>query len=70
MNKKKILIVDDVMLIRNITRDMLKSLGYEVIEAKDGDESLERTKCEIPDLLLMDIHMPGIGGIEAMKRCC
>jgi len=68
VGKKKILIVDDNLLIRTITNDLLKSQGYEVIEACDGNECIDKARKELFDLILMDINMPGMSGIEAMKR--
>ncbi|MDH3972767.1 MAG: response regulator [Deltaproteobacteria bacterium] len=65
---KKILIVDDNMLIRNITGDILKTLGYEVIDADDGYEGVKKAQKESPDLILMDLNMPGMNGIEAMNK--
>lgn len=63
-----ILLVDDSDDTREIMRFLLEALGYEVIEAKDGSEAVERTKDSQPDLILMDIAMPVMDGIEATSR--
>ncbi len=64
----KILVTDDSLLNRKLIRDILKSAGHEVIEASDGLEGINKAKEELPDLILMDIHMPNMDGITAMKK--
>ena len=61
----KILIVDDEKTVRILLHFLLKDEGYEVIEAKDGKSGVELAKKEDPDVILMDLNMPKMGGIEA-----
>lgn len=62
---QKILLVEDHDDIRLMTKFMVQSFGYDVIEARDGYEALEEAKGNIPDLILMDIAMPIMNGITA-----
>ena len=64
----RILVVEDQEDNRTIVRDLLSSVGYEVIEATTGDEGVSMAKTETPDLILMDIQLPGIDGYEAARR--
>lgn len=64
---KKILVIDDDVTFLKTIRDMLEPLGYAVVEAHDGVEGLEMVKKETPDLILLDIVMPRLGGIEFLK---
>ena len=63
----KILVVDDNKFNIKLIREAMNSLGYAVVEAYDGAEGIEKAKYEMPDLIFMDIHMPKMDGIEAMK---
>jgi two-component system cell cycle response regulator DivK len=65
---QRILIVEDQEDNRRILRDLLTSVGYELIEATDGLTGVERAAGERPDLILMDIQLPGIDGYEATRR--
>jgi sigma-B regulation protein RsbU (phosphoserine phosphatase) len=70
----KILIVDDNMVNRKLLFGILKKEGYELIEAKDGEEAIEIALRELPDLILLDIMMPKKDGYEVCaelksKRC-
>jgi two-component system, cell cycle response regulator DivK len=65
---KRILIVEDTEDNRRIVRDLLTSVGYELIEAVDGSEGVALAQSERPDLILMDIQLPGIDGYEATRR--
>jgi CheY-like chemotaxis protein len=62
---KTVLIVEDHDDIRHMTRYMVESFGYNVIEARDGYEALEEAKDGNPDLILMDIAMPIMNGITS-----
>ena len=64
----KILVVDDDLRIVKTTCDILKIKGHEPFAAYSGEEGVERVKSDQPDCVLMDIKMPGISGVEAMKR--
>src|ERR1035437_10103276 len=63
----KILIVDDSSTARHFLLDILVKAGYEVISAESGDEAILKVKAEMPDLVLMDIIMPGINGYQATR---
>ena len=65
---KKILIIDDEQEICKLLSDCLKRRGFEVEIAFDGEAGLEKAKITNPDLVLCDISMPGLGGIEVLKR--
>ena len=65
---KKILIVDDEKDILEFLGYNLRKEGYEVIEAKTGDEALQLVKNNTPDLIILDVMMPGIDGIETCQR--
>jgi len=61
---KKILIVEDSLLLRSVTKDALLEAGFIVIEAGGGKEGLDVAKSEHPDLILLDLIMPGMDGME------
>ena len=65
---KRILIVEDHEDNRRILRDLLSSVGYELIEAVNGIEGVAAATQHRPDLILMDIQLPVIDGYEATKR--
>ena len=60
----KILIVEDNEMNMRLFADLLSSKGYQVIQCLDGKKALDLTKNERPDLILMDIQMPEISGLE------
>ncbi len=66
--KKRVLVVEDQEDNRRIMRDLLNNAGYEVIEAVTGDEGVAKADSHQPDLILMDIQLPGIDGYEATRR--
>ena len=67
-NTKRILVVEDNETNMYLISFILKSRGYEIIEAKSGEEGVDIAIKERPDLILMDIQLPGIDGLEATKR--
>jgi CheY-like chemotaxis protein len=67
-NLKTVLVVDDEPVLRTIVREILHEEGYAVIEAADGRVMLEIMARERPDLVLMDVMMPGIDGREAYRQ--
>jgi two-component system nitrogen regulation response regulator NtrX len=65
---KRILVVDDEERIRQSLNGILKDEGYEVQEAKDGTQALKQVESDPPDLVLLDIWMPGMDGMEILER--
>ena len=65
---RRILVVEDQEDNRRILRDLLTSAGYEVVEAVTGEDGVRAAATERPDLILMDIQLPGIDGHEATRR--
>jgi len=66
--KRKLLLVDDSGLARRSMRAMLESDGYEVVEAEDGIGALERYFLEKPDLVLLDLVMKGMYGLDVLTK--
>jgi CheY-like chemotaxis protein len=64
---KRILIIEDEEILMNLLQRKLTQEGYEVSIARDGDEGLKLMKEASPDLILLDILMPRMGGIEVME---
>jgi two-component system KDP operon response regulator KdpE len=67
MNTATILVVDDEPQLRRAMKATLTDLGYSVIEARTGEEALEILRREAADLILLDLNMPGIGGLETCR---
>ncbi len=67
MSAGRILVIDDEPQIRRLMRTTLIGAGYEVEDAKSGEEGLEKMSPFHPDLVLLDINMPGMGGLAACK---
>ncbi|HLJ46696.1 MAG TPA: response regulator transcription factor [Bryobacteraceae bacterium] len=67
MSSGRILVVDDEPQIRRIMRSTLTVAGYEIADAKSGEEALDRIRDFRPDLILLDMNMPGMGGLEACR---
>ena len=67
MTNARILVVDDEPQIRRVMRTTLVARGYMVSTARNGEEALEKVREERFDLVLLDINMPGIGGMEACR---
>jgi len=65
---KRILVVEDQPDNRRIVRDLLTRSGYEIIEARTGEEGVTLAETQRPDLILMDIQLPLIDGYEAARR--
>ena len=67
MGKKKILIVEDNELNMKLFHDLLEVHGYETLQTKDGREALQLAREHRPDLILMDIQLPEVSGLEVTK---
>jgi two-component system cell cycle response regulator DivK len=65
---QRILVVEDQEDNRRIIRDLLASAGYHMIEALDGEAGVRLAETERPDLILMDVQLPGLDGHEATRR--
>ncbi|HSB79235.1 MAG TPA: response regulator [Candidatus Methylomirabilis sp.] len=65
---KRILIVEDQEDNQKILRDLLTSAGFTLLEATTGEEGVSLAETERPDLILMDIQLPGLDGYEATRR--
>jgi DNA-binding response OmpR family regulator len=64
----KILIVDDDPCLLRLVGYILEKEGYEIVTAMDGQEALEKVETENPDLVLLDVMMPGINGLEVCRQ--
>src|ERR1700729_3940743 len=67
MNTASILVVDDEPQLRRAMKATLTDLGYSVMEARSGEEALASLRRDNPDLVLLDLNMPGIGGLETCR---
>jgi twitching motility two-component system response regulator PilH len=67
MPVSKVLVVDDSPTERHILTEILTSNGYEVEIAEDGDQAVSKAKAVMPDLVLMDVVMPGLNGFQATR---
>jgi two-component system cell cycle response regulator DivK len=65
---KKILIVDDNEDSRDLVVKVLKNRGYQIVEAVDGEDALEKAESENPDIILLDISIPKLDGYEVTRR--
>ncbi|MBM4440804.1 MAG: response regulator [Candidatus Rokubacteria bacterium] len=63
-----ILVVEDNDKNRKLVRDVLTFKGYEIVEAENGEDGVRLARARLPRLVLMDIQLPGIDGIEALRR--
>jgi two-component system KDP operon response regulator KdpE len=67
MSAGRILVVDDEPQIRRVMRVTLGGQGYEIVEARSGEEALERFREHLPDLVLLDLGMPGMSGLDTCR---
>jgi twitching motility two-component system response regulator PilH len=67
MPVKKILVVDDSPTERHFMVDLLTKNGYQVVTAESGEEGVTKAKAEKPDLIIMDVVMPGLNGYQATR---
>jgi two-component system, OmpR family, KDP operon response regulator KdpE len=68
VSSAKILIVDDAQQVRRVLRTALSAEGYTIFEAGTGEEALESVRQSSPDVILLDVNMPGIGGLETCRE--
>ena len=68
MTEGRILVVEDNPKNLKLVRDVLQLSGYEVVEASTGEDSVRLADETLPDLILMDLQLPGIDGVEALHR--
>ena len=68
MSPKRILVIDDDRQVSLALSVRLKAAGYEVDVAGDGESGLEKLSAVAPDIVLLDMRMPGIDGVEVMRR--
>ena len=67
MSIRRILIVDDSPTERHVLNDMLTKSGYEVMSSDNGEDAIQKAKSLRPDLILMDVVMPGLNGFQATR---
>ena len=65
---KKILLVDDEESIQIVYREEFEDEGYEVVSATDGESGLAQFKKDPPDIVILDIQMPGMNGVEVLRQ--
>ncbi len=65
---KKILLVDNEENIQIVYREEFENDGYQVVSASNGEEGLIKFSEEKPDIVILDIHMPGLGGVEVLRK--
>ena len=68
MPVKKILVVDDSPTERFFLQDLLTKKGFNVVTAENGEDGVAKAKSEMPDLILMDVVMPGLNGFQATRQ--
>jgi len=64
--KKNILIIDDEQMVLDTFQDILEDFGYDITVALSGEEGIQKAKNRQPDLIFLDLHMPGMNGVETM----
>ncbi|MEI6043528.1 MAG: response regulator [Chloroflexota bacterium] len=68
MSKRKILVVDDSALVAEAVKAKLEANNYDVQLAYSGEEALDKVSGELPDLMILDVYMPGMDGFEVCRR--
>jgi two-component system cell cycle response regulator DivK len=68
MTGERVLLVEDNDKNMKLLRDVLTAKGYRVVEATSGEDAVARTLADEPQLVLMDVQLPGIDGVEALRR--
>jgi CheY-like chemotaxis protein len=70
MANEKILVIEDNQMNMMLVRDLLQLEGYTVLEATDAERGVQLARENLPDLILMDIQLPGMDGLEATRIIC
>lgn len=70
MSEEKILVVDDESSVRTLVRSYLEKEGFKVLEAADGAKAIELARVEQPDLMVLDLMLPEVDGIEVCRTVC
>ena len=70
MANEKILVIEDNQMNMMLVRDLLQLEGYTVLEAMDAEKGLQMARENLPDLILMDIQLPGMDGLQATRIIC
>ena len=68
MEKRRILVVDDSALVAEAVKAKLEASNYDVAVAHSGEEALAQVQLSLPDLMILDVYMPGIDGFEVCRR--
>jgi two-component system alkaline phosphatase synthesis response regulator PhoP len=68
INKAKVIVADDEVHILHVVAVKLRAAGYEVITARNGEELFDQTQTELPDLIITDLDMPRLSGLEVCQR--
>ncbi len=68
MAAERVLIAEDNEMSMKLFRDVLRASGYETLEATTGEQAIELATQQTPDLVLMDVRLPGIDGLTALRR--
>lgn len=68
MSSAKILVVDDEPQVRRVMRATLTAEGYTISEARNGEEALQSFRSQAPDIILLDVNMPGMDGLETCRQ--
>ncbi|HET7136291.1 MAG TPA: response regulator [Casimicrobiaceae bacterium] len=67
MGIKRILVVDDSATERHMLKDLLTKAGYDVVSSENGEDAIAKARLLKPDLILMDVVMPGLNGFQATR---
>jgi DNA-binding response OmpR family regulator len=66
--ERKVLVVDDDAVLRRVVRAVLEADGFHVVEAQDGEQGLALAAIERPSVVILDVMMPGLDGVEVCRR--
>jgi DNA-binding response OmpR family regulator len=66
--ERKVLVVDDDAVLRRVVRAVLEADGFRVVEAQDGEQGLVLAATERPSVVILDVMMPGLDGVEVCRR--